>query len=193
MIRAPVISLFLILLLPAFAEADWIFKALAGMSFGTSHGFVDLEQTSGKSKPFFGAAVGWQPNDLAIEVEFATAPRFLRGDGGLVERGALTSVMGNVTWLLPRPRPGARFRGYVSGGIGVIRVALDDALDAFSSRSQLTAANAGGGVIVRVTPRAQLNGEIRYFKSQVGEQNQAGFGEEFVSYARISGGIVFRF
>jgi hypothetical protein len=190
---AIVAALVTVLLVPARAEADWMLKPVVGVTFAATHGFVDLEQAAGKAKPFFGVAVGWQPNDVGIEVEFGTAPGFLRESGDLVERGALTSVMANVTWLLPRPALGSAIRGYVTGGIGVIRVTLDDALGAFSTRSQLAAANAGGGVVFRLTPRASLNTEVRYFKSQFGEQNQAGFGEEFVSFARISGGVVFRF
>jgi len=193
MIRVLAIPLIVVLFLPAPAEADWIIRPLIGISVGTSHGFVDLEQTTGKPKPFFGVAVGWQPNDFAIEVEVATAPSFLRGAGELVEHGALTTIMGNVTWLLPRPASDARLRAYVSAGIGVVRVALDDALDAFSARSTLAAANAGGGVAVRMTPRTHITGEIRYFRSQFRDPDQAGFGEEFVSYTRISGGVVFRF
>ena len=193
MIRAIAVALFAVAFLPTCAEADWVVKPLVGISLGTSHGFVDLEQTAGKSKAFFGVAVGWQPTDLGIEVEFATAPGFLRGAGDLVEHGALSSMMGNVTWLLPRPGPAARIRAYVSGGAGVLRVALADVLGAFSSRSTLIAGNAGAGVNVRVTPRTHVYGEVRYFRSQFGEQNQAGFGEEFVTYTRVSGGIVFRF
>jgi len=179
--------------IPARAEADWFVRPLVGVSLMTDHGYVDLEQTAGKSKAFFGAAVGWQPNALGLEVEFAAAPGFFRDTGDLVVEGALSSVMGNVTWVLPRPGASARLRAYVSGGAGVIRVSLRDRLEAFASRSTLIAGNAGGGIAVRVTPRIHINGDARYFKSQFGDHDQGGFGEEFVSFARVSGGIVFRF
>src|SRR5262245_27407971 len=102
-------------------------------------------------------------------------------------------MMGVVTWMLPRPGPTARVRLYLSGGLGVVQVKIDDALAAFSSQSTLGAATAGGGALVRLRPRFGVNVDVRYLRSQFGDQNDAGFGEEFVHYTRISGGAVFRF
>jgi hypothetical protein len=81
----------------------------------------------------------------------------------------------------------------VSGGAGVVRVRLEDALGAFSSRTSLAAGNAGGGVLVRVRPGIDLNGDVRYFKTQYGDADRAGFSEQFVSFTRITGGVVLRF
>ena len=191
MLRAALIVL--MLLVPNLAHADWIVKPFAGVSVASSHGFVDLEQAAGQRKPFAGAAVGWQPTALGFEVEFATAPGFFKHTGDLLEAGRLTTVMGNVTWLLPHPGSAARLRVYVSAGVGVARVTIEDVLGAFSSQSSLIAGNAGGGVIVHLRSRLSLNADIKYFKSQHGDQNRASFGEEFVAYTRLAGGVVLRF
>lgn len=47
--------------------------------------------------------------------------------------------------------------------------------------------------MMQVRRRLSLNAEIRYFRSRFGEQNQAGFGEEFVALTRVTGGVVLRF
>jgi hypothetical protein len=55
------------------------------------------------------------------------------------------------------------------------------------------AANAGGGMLVRLKPRLDFNADVRYFKSQYGDADRAGFGERFVSFTRITVGVVWRF
>jgi hypothetical protein len=192
---APVLiaALTLTLAAPVDAQAQWIVKVFGGVAASPSHGFVDLEQTSGEARPIVGAAVGREWRALQFEAEFATAPTFFKKTGDLLDTGRLTTMMGAVTWMLPRPGPTARLRPYLSGGIGVVQVKIADALAAFSSESTLGAATAAGGVLIRVRPRFAVNGEARYLRSQFRDQNAAGFGEEFVTYTRISGGAVFRF
>ena len=191
--RTIAVSLSIMVLLAGPANADWIVRPFIGASVGTSHGFVDLDRTVGTSKPFWGVAVGWQPSNLGIEVEWASAPGFLASDGDLVERGRLATATANVTWRLPLFAESARLRPYLSGGAGVMQVTLQDALHAFSATSVLVAGNAGGGVNITLTPRVSINGELRYFRSRVGEQHPAGFGQEFVAYSRLSTGVVVGF
>lgn len=175
------------------AQAQWIVKGFGGVAASPSHGFVDLEQTAGEARPIVGAAVGREWRALQFEAEFATAPTFFKKTGDLLDTGRLTTTMGLVTWILPRPGPTARVRPYLSGGIGIVQVKIDDALAAFSSQSTLGAATVAAGVLIRVRPRFALNVEARYLRSQFRDQSAAGFGEEFVAYTRISAGAVFRF
>jgi hypothetical protein len=189
----PIAALVVTLVAPADAKADWFAKVLAGVTVASNHGFVDLERASGETKPIFGGAWGWQWDDFELEAELATVPSFLKNTGDLLDRGGLVSLMGNATWLLPWPGSSARLRPYVSGGAGAVRVHIDDVLDAFSSRSTLIAGNAGGGVTIRLRPRLSVRADVRYFRSQFGDQSLAGFGEEFVAYTRVSGAAVVRF
>ena len=65
-----------------------------------------------------------------------------------------------VHWQLLEQYPGShapRLRAYVAGGAGLVRVRLEDALDAFSSNTSLAAGNAGGGILVRLRPRIDVN------------------------------------
>jgi Outer membrane protein beta-barrel domain len=186
-------ALTLTLAAPVDAQTQWVVKVFGGVAASPSHGFVDLEQTAGEARPIVGGAAGIEWRALQFEAEFATAPTFFKKTGDLLETGRLTTIMGSVTWMLPRPGPTARLRPYLSGGMGVVQVKIDDALAAFSSQSTLGAATAGGGVLIRVRPRFGVNVEARYLRSQFQDQHAAGFGEEFVAYTRISGGAVFRF
>jgi hypothetical protein len=180
------------LLIPATAGAEWTAKAFAGVTAASRSGFVDLEGTTGKTKPVFGGAVGWEwSSGFGVELELATAPSFLKGSGELVESGRLDTLMANATWLLPRPS--ARLRTYISGSIGAARVTFDDALGAFTTTSTLAAGNVGGGLLAPLSRRAQIVGDIRYVRSQYGEANRGGFGEEYVAFWRAAAGVLLRF
>ena len=183
----------LLTMAPREAAADWIVRPFFGAALGPSHGFVDLEQTSGDSKLVLGAAAGWQPRAIGVEFEVSVIPGFFDGPADLVIAGNVTTVMGNVTWQLPKPNASSRLRAYVAGGAGIVRIRLADALGAFSSGTSLAAANAGGGVLIRLRPRLDINADVRYFKSQYGDVGRAGFSEQFVSFTRLTGGVVFRF
>jgi len=125
--------------------------------------------------------------------DHALVPQRDPSDQFFSPEGHLTTMMGKVTWQLPKPNESSRLRAYVSGGAGIVRVRLEDALDAFSSTTSLVAGNAGGGVLVRLRPRLDINADVRYFKTQFGDLDQAGFSEQFVSFTRLTAGVVVRF
>jgi hypothetical protein len=183
----------LVTMVPSDATADWIVRPFFGAAVSPRHGFVDLEQTSGKSKLVLGAAAGWHPRAIGVEFEVSVLPGFFDGPGDLIIAGNVTTVVGNVTWQLPRPHESSRLRAYVAGGAGILRVRLEDALDAFSARTSLAVGNAGGGVLVRLRPRLDFNADVRYFKTQYGDVDRAGFSEQFVSFTRLTGGVMLRF
>ena len=183
----------LLTMVPSEVRAEWIVRPFFGAAVSPSHGFVDLEQTSGDSKLVLGAAAGWQRRAIGVEVELSVLPGFFEGSGDLITAGHATSIMGNVTWRLPKPDASSRLRAYIVGGAGIVRTHLEDALDAFSSTTSLAGANAGGGVRVRLRPRLDMNADVRYFKTQSGDLDRAGFSEQFVSFTRLTGGVVLRF
>ena len=167
--------------------------AFFGAAVSPKHGFVDLEQTSGDSKLVLGAAAGWHRRAIGVELELSVLPGFFDGPGDLIIEGHVTTVVGKVTWQLPKPHESSRLRAYVAGGGGIVPIRLEDALDAFSSRTSLAAGNAGGGVLVRLRPRLDINADVRYFKTQFGDVDRAGFSEQFVSFTRLTAGVVLRF
>src|SRR5262245_21627367 len=151
----------LLTLAPSEAAADWIVRPFFGAAVNPSHGFVDLEQTSGDSKLVLGAAAGWHRGALGVEFDLSVLPGFFDGPDDLIIGGNVTTVMGNVTWQLPKPHESSRLRAYVAGGAGIVRIRLEDALDAFSSTTSLAAGTAGGGVVVRLRARVDIIGDVR--------------------------------
>jgi hypothetical protein len=174
------------------ATADWIVRPFVGAAVSPRHGFVDLEQTSGDSKLVWGAAAGWHPRAISVEFELSVLPGFFDGPGDLIIAGNVTTVMGNVTWQLPKPHESSRLRAYIPGGAGIVRIRLEDALDTFWSKTSLAAEPQAGG-LVRLRPRLDINADVRYFKTQFGDVDRAGFSEQFVSFTRLMGGVVLRF
>ena len=183
----------LLTMVPSEARADWTVRPFLGAAVNPNHGFVDLEQTSGDAKLVWGAAAGWKRRAIGVEFELGVLPGFFDGTGDLITEGQVRTVMGNVTWQLPKPGESSRLRAYIAGGAGIVRVRLEDALDAFSSKTSLAAGNLGGGVLVRLRPRLDIIADVRYFKTQFGELDRAGFSEQFVSFTRLTGGVALRF
>jgi hypothetical protein len=183
----------LLTLVPSEARADWIVRPFVGAALSPSDGFVDLEQTAGHSKLVLGAAAGWQPRAIGVELEVSVLPGYFDGAGDLIVTGHVATVVGNVTWQLPKPHESSRLRAYVAAGAGIVRIRLADALDAFSSTTSLAAGNAGGGILVRLRPRLDISADVRYFKTQFGDVDPAGFSEQFVSFTRLTAGVVRRF
>ena len=183
----------LLTMVPSEARADWVVRPFVGAAVNPKHGFVDLEQASGDSKLALGAAAGWHRRAIGVEFELSVLPGFFDGPGDLIIQGDVTTLVGNVTWQLPKPDESSRLRAYVAGGVGIARIRLDDALDAFSSMTSLAVGNAGGGVLIQLRPRLDINADVRYFKTQYGDLDRAGFGEQFVSFTRVTGGVVLRF
>jgi len=183
----------LLTMVPSEATAEWTVRPFFGAAVSPNHGFVDLEQASSDSKLAWGVAAGWRRRAIGVEFDVSVVPGFFDGVDDLIIEGNVTTMMGNVTWQLPKPHESSRLRAYISGGAGIVHVRLEDALDAFSSRTSLVAGNAGGGLLVRLRPRLDINADVRYFKSQYGDVDQAGFSEQFVSFTRLTGGVVLRF
>ena len=183
----------LLMIAPAEAAGDWTVRPFVGAAVNPDHGFVDLDQISGDSKVVFGAAAGWHPGPIGVEFELSVLPGFFDGSSDLITDGHATTFMGNVTWQLPKPHDSSRLRAYVAGGAGIVSLRIADALDAFSSTTTLAAGNVGGGVLVRLRPGIDINGDVRYFKTQYGDVDLAGFSEQFVSFTRLSGGVLVRF
>ena len=176
------------------AQAQITVTPFAGMSVAGRTGFVDVEQTAGDPKALFGAAVGWRmTRRLTVGFEGALMPRFLKGDGDLVERGRLTSLLASVDYAFWPRSPSSRLQLFVTGGAGVVRVEIDDALDAFTGSSTLPAGHVGVGVLFPVGSRLRVRSDVRYVRSTFESGGRAAFDEEHVSFWRITSGIAIAF
>ena len=180
--------------LPAPAQAQFTVTPFAGVSLAGQTGFVDLEQTAGDLEAVYGAAVGWRvTRRWTIGFEGGLMPQFLKGDGKLVERGRLTSLLASVDYAFwPRSSsPGLQL--LLTGGAGAVRVEIDDVLGAFTASSTLPAGHVGVGMLIPLRNRLRLRSDVRYVRSTFEPGGRAAFDEEHVSFWRVTSGVAIEF
>jgi hypothetical protein len=182
------------LLVPVPAQAQFTVTPFAGVSLVGEPSFVDLEQTAGGLEPVYGAAIGWRmTRRWTLGFEGALMPQFLNGQGELVARGRLTSLLASVEYALwPRSSPTA-VQLFLTGGAGAVHVEIADTLGAFTDSSTLPAAHAGGGALFALGNRLSVRSDVRYVRSTFERGGRAAFADEHVSFWRITSGIAIEF
>jgi opacity protein-like surface antigen len=176
------------LALPAQARADWFFTPYVGANLGG-----DTEENSvnfGGSLGFMGAGV------FGFEVDFGYSPDFWANELVPTFDGNVTSLMGNLIVGIPiGGQTGGGVRPYVSGGAGLLRSKLDDVDDLFDVDENSFGVNAGGGVMVFFSDNVGARGDLRYFRSLQGDDDEDDLDLSFGSFDfwRASVGITFRF
>jgi opacity protein-like surface antigen len=176
--------------LPPPAQAQFTLTPFAGVSAGGETGFVDVEQAAGDLKPVYGLSAGWRMRPRwTLGVEGALMPTFLKADGGLVERGRLTSFLAHVDYAVWPRSTSTGTQLFLTGGIGVVRVDIDDVFDAFTGSSTLPAGHVGAGVHFPVRSRIGLRSDVRYLRSTSKPGGRAAFDEEYVSFWRVTSGV----
>ena len=180
--------------LPARAQAQLTVTPFAGMSFAGETGFVDLEQAAGTRKAVYGVSAGWRmARRWTVGFEGTVMPKFLKGDGEVVERGRLTSFLAQLDYGL---WPGSRSTGpqlFLTGGIGVVRVDIDDVFDAFTASSTLPAGHVGAGVTLPLGSRLRLRNDVRYVRTTSKPGSPARFDDGYASFWRVTSGVEIAF
>jgi hypothetical protein len=188
------LALLIAIVPPRPAQAQIAVTPFAGVSVAGQTGFVDVEQTAGDPKAVVGAAVGWRmARRWTLGFEAALMPRFLKGDGDLVERGRLTSLMASVDYAFWPRSPSPPLQLFLTGGAGVVRVEIDDALGAFAGSSTLAAGHVGTGVLFPLGSRLRVRSDLRYVRSTFEPGGRTAFDERHVSFWRITSGIAIEF
>jgi hypothetical protein len=188
------LTLLIASVLPATAQAQVTVTPFAGVSFAAQTGFVDLEQTAGDVKAVYGAAVGWRmTRRWTIGFEGALMPQFLKGEGELVERGRLTSLLASVDYAFWPRSSAAGLQLFLTGGAGVVRIEIDDVLGAFTGSSTLPAGYVGAGVLFPLRSRMRFRSDVRYVRSTFEPGGRAAFDEEHVSFWRVTSGVAIDF
>ena len=188
------LTLLIASVLPAPAQAQFTVTPFAGASGAGQTGFVDLEQTAGDLEAVYGAAVGWRiTRRWTLGFEGGLMPQFLKGDGKLVERGRLTSLLASVDYAFwPRSSsPGLQL--LLTGGAGAVRVEIDDVLGAFTASSTLPAGHVGVGLLFPLRNRLRVRSDVRYVRSTFEPGGRAAFDEEHVSFWRVTSGVAIEF
>lgn len=180
--------------LPALADAQFTVTPFAGVTVARQTSFVDLEQTAGDLEVVYGAALGWRMTGRwTLAFDGALMPKFLKGDGELVERGRLTSLLAGVDYAVWPRSSSAGWQLFLSGGAGAVHVAIDDVLGAFTGSSTLPAAHVGAGVLFPLRSRMRVRSDVRYLRSTFEPGGRAAFDQEHISFWRITSGVALEF
>ena len=188
------LTLLIASVLPAHAQAQFTLTPFAGVSVTGQPSFVDLEQTAGDLVAVYGAAIGWRmTRRWTLGFEGALMPQFLNGDGELVQRGRLTSLLASVDYAFWSRPSSAALQLFLTGGAGAVRVELDDVLGAFTGSSTLLAGHVGTGVLFPLRRHMRVRTDVRYVRSTFEPGGRAAFVEEHVSFWRVTSGVAIEF
>jgi opacity protein-like surface antigen len=189
---------------PTKASADWLFTPFIGMNFGGSvtfnDAFGDFDDEFEK-RANFGASLAWMgAGAIGFELDFGYAPNFFESTEGEADfdygDNNVTTFMANLVVGAPiGGQTGVGIRPYASGGVGIIRTHIDDALDLFDVSSNDWGFNAGAGIAGFFSDNIGLRGDVRYFRSlqdnEPDDELDLSLGD--LKFWRGSIGITFRF
>ena len=189
---------------PTKASADWLFTPFIGMNFGGSvtfnDAFGDFDDEFEK-RANFGASLAWMgAGAIGFELDFGYAPNFFESTEGEADfdygDNNVTTFMANLVVGAPiGGQTGLGIRPYASGGVGIIRTHIDDALDLFDVSSNDWGFNAGAGIAGFFSDNIGLRGDVRYFRSlqdnEPDDELDLSLGD--LKFWRGSIGITFRF
>jgi hypothetical protein len=166
------------------AEADWHLAPFVGIKFGGGTTLVDLDDQAGNRKLTYGGTVRWVGRGIfGVEGDVGLVSNALEADHSVKVRSShAISAMGNVVVTAPLGWTRDSLRPYVSGGLGLIRERMDDAVNAFSYRRTLGGYNVGGGVVGFLTPFTGVKWDVRYFKGWGPAGEGTSFGSARISY-----------
>ena len=149
--------------LPSPANAQAFFTPWAGATF---------KGDAPARKLTYGAAMTFMDRTAGFEIDLGYTPDFFNQQAGLalIADSNVTTAMGS---LVIGPRIG-RVRPYGVAGLGIVRSRIG-ATDLFSHLDTNDfGVNAGGGVMIRISRRAWLRGDLRYFRSLQDPSNDNG-------------------
>jgi opacity protein-like surface antigen len=165
-------------------SAETILTPYAGITF--SGDTVESRAVYGGSLAFTA------PTGLGFEVDFGYSPDFFGSDRDIIPENNLTTLMGN---LMFSGRISDNSRIYGSAGAGLLKPRVDDADDFFDVDRNDFGVNVGGGVILGVSERIGIRGDVRYFRNIGDPEPDDEFDLDFgnFSYWRATGGLAFTF
>ena len=171
--------LVLVVLSPAPARAEGLFKLFLGTSNDTSN-------DAGRNSTTYGLGLSALAGGVfGFEVDVGISPDFL---GAGVESSNLVTIMGNLVLAVPL----GVVRPYASSGVGLLRfsVTRTNLLDIDSND---LGTNMGGGVEGFLTNNVGVIGDIRYFRNIEKESALLDFSLGSFNFWRLTAGVTFAF
>ena len=196
--RAAGLSALGILLAAAPARADFLVTPFVGVTFGAETGFLILDQTAIASKDLmFGGSWGWLSDHVfGVEAEVSFAPGFFKAEDpeGLITADSVAAFFGNVIAALPVSVTREGLRPYLVGGLGSLRIRLDDLLGLASVPDNSLALQLGAGALGFVNDRAGLRFDLRHIRSLARTTNEFTLERTSkLSFWRASVGVAIRY
>lgn len=190
--------------LPRAASADWLFTPFIGTAFNAGADFGDTFDEPGEFERRFtyGASLGYMGAGIAgFEFDFGYSPNFFEtlivddGDFTFADDSNVTTLMFNI--ILGAPiggQSGPGIRPYAVGGLGLIRTQVTEAGLFFEDLdSNDWGFNLGAGLHGFITDNFGIRGDVRYFRSFAGEDDEDLFTLSDFDFWRASVGVTFRF
>ncbi len=180
---------------PRPASADWHLAPFAGIKFGGSTTLIDLDRKADTTKIVYGGTVTFVGHGLfGVEGDVGIIPNYLqKGQQAQVKSSLVLTAMGNVVVTAPLGWTRDSLRPYVSGGAGLIRVSMDDALNLLPYQRTLGGYNVGGGVVGFLTPFTGVKWDLRYFKGWGPGGEGTTFGSARIAFWRATMAVVLRY
>lgn len=175
-------------LTPVSAFADVIFSPFLGVTFGG-----DTHKNAlvyGGSLTFMGGGI------FGFELDAALAPDMLDRDDDIDLRlgsNSVGTVMANLILGAPIGEPG--IRPYVSGGVGLLRLNIEDPLNLFDTDRNSLGANLGVGVMGFFSEHVGAKADVRYFRRMRDDDPGTGIDLDLGQYNfwRAAAGLSVRF
>jgi opacity protein-like surface antigen len=189
------------------ASADWTLTPFVGWNFG---GAADVLGAGGESlgnkfekKIDYGLSLtGMGAGAVGFELDFGYSPNFF--ESGTTAEGFEFTDDSNVVTLTANAivaipvggSSGAGVRPYLVGGVGLIRTNVQDAGTLFDVTTKNDFGfDVGGGIMGFFTDNVGVRGDVRYFRTFSGadEDSLTGLALSDFHFWRGSVGVTFRF
>lgn len=177
------------------ASADMVLVApFVGGNGGGAAGATVLPGADTRNRLTYGVALDFLVTKrLGAGLDLGQSPNFFGDDNGFRTDRAVSTFMGNATFLVP---VGTRVVPYAAGGAGAIRFDVREAGGLATLARSQAGWNAGGGVLGYLNEHVGVRGDVRYFRTfedaQV-EANPFGLNTNAFDFWRLTTGVVFRF
>ncbi|HWK09599.1 MAG TPA: outer membrane beta-barrel protein [Vicinamibacterales bacterium] len=192
---------------PATASADWVITPFVGWNFGGSADVNNAIAGTSFSNQFehkidYGVSVAQMGAGIfGWEADFGYSPNFF--ETGTATNNAfdftndsnVTTLTGNLIVGAPLGGHGSSIRPYAVGGVGLVRTNVQDAGKFFDVNTKNDFGfDLGGGVMGYFSQNVGVRGDIRYFRSFNGSNdNPTGLGLSNFHFWRGSVGVSFKF
>jgi opacity protein-like surface antigen len=177
------------------ARADWLITPFTGLAFGAETSLLTVEVDAHKGRHWLlGGSGGWLSDRiLGVEADLVFVPGFFQGDDDLVLSSSVTTVFGSVIAAVPLSVSRESLRPYIAGGLGLVRVHMEDKFQLTEDDSSL-GLQFGGGALGFITGRTGMRFDLRHIRSLARATDPAtGARGAKLSFWRATVGVTFRY